>query len=504
MKRFNLFIFVVLFFFLFSCAGAAKGKKTENNEQVTEDTAKQTSELVKDTEKDTDEEQIKPDEPAVNAGEEPAKTANEPAEEPLNAEIAQADTEAETSENAESLSAGTEPAALQETANETPSVTQTAAEQTQSPEQSQQEEQSSLTQLSSEGETAVSQAAPPDNDSQTARESTPARIDNNPLPAARIESLTQMGTMPYDNEIIFSRIVHASVGQIVEIPFRGNGWVYMDEIASRRGITLNSKHNDPDGQSFIFSLEEAGIYVLKFYRRDFIKDYIIIDHIQLIVEEAQSAGGFVFDRGRVVAQPRWPSAVEEAQISRGARPASEPVVTSGISNRPAQETSPQQRTDTPQRTNPAQRPAPVQETSNQERTPSQDVQASSSANTGGQTAQSTPVTNFEQNSNEAPPVENREKLTPEATMQKARQTFDSGNIQSAIDLLNQLMADYPDGGDEVYWLLGQYYEANSPARNILLSLDYYRRLVNEYPQSDYFNDARRRIAYLERFYINIQ
>jgi hypothetical protein len=37
-----------------------------------------------------------------------------------------------------------------------------------------------------------------------------------------------------------------------------------------------------------------------------------------------------------------------------------------------------------------------------------------------------------------------------------------------------------------------------------MSLDYYRRLVREYPQSRRYNDASRRIAYLERFYINIR
>ena len=66
------------------------------------------------------------------------------------------------------------------------------------------------------------------------------------------------------------------------------------------------------------------------------------------------------------------------------------------------------------------------------------------------------------------------------------------------------MSYYPGGSDEAYWLYGQFYEANSPSRNILLSLDYYRRLVNEYPQSGRLADARRRIAYLERYYINIQ
>jgi len=95
-------------------------------------------------------------------------------------------------------------------------------------------------------------------------------------------------------------------------------------------------------------------------------------------------------------------------------------------------------------------------------------------------------------------------LAPEVFIDRAKEAFDGGNVPAAVALLEQFMETYPGGSDEVYWLLGQFYEANSPSRNILLSLDYYRRLINEYPQSRRFNDARRRIAYLERFYINIQ
>jgi TolA-binding protein len=303
------------------------------------------------------------------------------------------------------------------------------------------------------------------------------------------------------------------VGQIVEIPFRGNGWVYMGEIASRRGIVYNPRRNDSEGQVFVFTLEEAGTYVLRFYRNDFIRDYILNDHVQIIAEEAPTAGVSWFnppvDRGRVVAQPRWPSAVEETQIRNGTRPASEPVVTSGISNEPAKEAAPAQSTAPQQRI-----PAPE---TNANRTPTNPSAASSAVSgqaitsgqpaSAGQTAVTAPpsqTTAVVQSEGENLSVEKQEKLAPEIIMQKARENYDGGNISAAIALLDQFMVDYPGGSDEAYWQLGQCYEANSPSRNILLSLDYYRRLVNEYPQSTRFNDARRRIAYLERYYINIQ
>jgi hypothetical protein len=48
------------------------------------------------------------------------------------------------------------------------------------------------------------------------------------------------------------------------------------------------------------------------------------------------------------------------------------------------------------------------------------------------------------------------------------------------------------------------YEASGPTRDIRTALDYYRRIIREYPQSRRYDEARRRIAYLERYYINIR
>ena len=104
---------------------------------------------------------------------------------------------------------------------------------------------------------------------------------------------------------------------------------------------------------------------------------------------------------------------------------------------------------------------------------------------------------------QAPPVQVPE-LDPDEYLQKAKEEFDAGRVAEAIALLNRYREFYPVESDEMLWLYGQFYEANSPSRNILSALDCYRRLTREYPQSSRFDAARRRIAYLERYYINIQ
>jgi len=532
MKKFNLIIIAVLFFLLISCAGSAKKKGEEAKK--TNETAKQTTEAVKKTE-DASADKKSASEDSTVAGK----------EESPNAQTAQAATDTqksadeksslETDSAAKEVAAVTPPAQTQpqtppvqtppqpaQAAQQPPAQTQPqqplAQTQPQTPPTQAQQQTPPAQPPAEEKKSAASDSASSDSD-QTRKEPSPSIAGGPSAPAPRIDSLIQMGTMPNDNEIIFSRIVRATAGQIVEIPFRGNGWVYLGEITSRRGIAYNSRRNDSDGQTFIFTLEEPGTYVLKFYRQDFIRDYILNDHVQVVVGDAPTAGAGWFnppaDRGKVVAQPRWPSPIEETQIRSGTKPVSEPVVTTGTTE-PAKAPTPAPNVTTSANAAPQQKPAaettapqrttPTPPANTQDKTPAPSTNITSPVppSSAAPIAQIPPVNAIEPSENTNASAEKKEILSPEAVAQKAKENFDGGKIPEAIALLDQFMADYPGGSDEVYWLLGQYYEANSPSRNILLSLDYYRRLVNEYPQSKRFNDARRRIAYLERYYINIQ
>jgi hypothetical protein len=531
MKKINLIIIAVLFFLLISCAGSAKKKGEEAKK--TNETAKQTTELAKKTE------EVSADK--KDAAEDSAAAGKE---ESPNAQTAQAETDAqkladekfslETDSATKEVAAVTPPAQAQpqtppvqtppqqppaQTQPQQPELTPPPVQtQPQTPPAQAQQQTPPAQPPAEEKKSDTSDSASSDTD-QTKKYPSPSVAGASSAPAPRIESVLQMGTMPNDKEIVFSRIVRATVGQIVEIPFRGNGWVYLGEIASQRGVAYNARRNDSDGQTFIFTLEEPGTYVLKFYRQDFIRDYILNDHVQVVVGDAPTAGTGWFnppaDRGKVVAQPRWPSPIEETQIRSGTKPVSEPVVTTGTTE-PAKTSTPAPNAATPANAAPQQRPAaetaapqrttPAQSANTQDKTsaPSTNITSPVPPSSAASIAQIPPINAIESGESESVPAEKKEILSPEAVMQKAKENFDGGNIPAAIALLDQFMADYPGGSDEVYWLLGQYYEANSPSRNILLSLDYYRRLVNEYPQSSRFNDARRRIAYLERYYINIQ
>jgi hypothetical protein len=396
-------------------------------------------------------------------------------------------------------------------------------------------------------------AAPPAPSAQQPQPSSPAPAERGdlrsdlwkdavpPVSTARddapIPSRTGLLVPQNNEEITFSRTVRATVGQTIEIPFRGTGWTFLGELASRRGLSYDSRRLDPEGQTFIFRAEAAGTYALKFFKQDFIRDYIINDHVQVIVGEppvATGTGWFnpVIDRGRVIAEPRWPSAIDEATLFRGGSPAAaqspaqqqqpssaqRPQSSSAQQQPPssqqqppssAQQSSAQQQASSSQQSSAQQPSSSAQQAPMRQVPPPQQTAAPDLAPVQGTGAAGTatpPSASISQGDLPLEQLHENDSLqvSPEELLQKAKETYDAGNVTAAIALLDTFMKYFPNGSDEAYWYYGQFYEANTPHRNILLSLDYYKRLINEYPQSSRFNDARRRIAYLERFYINIQ
>jgi hypothetical protein len=51
-----------------------------------------------------------------------------------------------------------------------------------------------------------------------------------------------------DYPIMFSRIARVTVGQLVEIPFRGRDGVFLGEVGARRGIAYDSRTMEPEGR----------------------------------------------------------------------------------------------------------------------------------------------------------------------------------------------------------------------------------------------------------------
>ncbi|GHU08892.1 hypothetical protein FACS1894151_05620 [Spirochaetia bacterium] len=295
----------------------------------------------------------------------------------------------------------------------------------------------------------------------------------------------------------YSRTADAAAGQTVEIPFQGSGWVYLGEKQSRRGMSYLSRRQDTEGQSFIFRADEPGTYELKFYKQDFIRDYILNDVVQINVTPSPEVARFSapVTQSRVIAEPRWPStnASSDTAVPSGVQAAPQtPAQTENQTPAQAVSAAPQ-----PVQTAPAARPAAAQ-------TAPQNV--SPPAGTTGYVPEATPAATApvpaaaQSSANPVVPS----NLSASDFMARALAAYNEKRYTDSLAILDQFRREYPSGSDEAFWLYGQNLEADSPSRDVRDALSYYRKLVDEYPLSARYNDARRRVTYLERFYFDIR
>uniref|UniRef100_A0A7C3IKT6 Outer membrane lipoprotein BamD-like domain-containing protein n=1 Tax=Gracilinema caldarium TaxID=215591 RepID=A0A7C3IKT6_9SPIR len=312
-----------------------------------------------------------------------------------------------------------------------------------------------------------------------------------------------------EEKVVLSRSVQATVGQLVEIPYQGAGWVYLGEVAGKKGLAYDSRRLDPDGQTFIFRCESAGTYTVKFFKQDFIKDYIINDYVEVVVGESPMPSSSVtgafslpVDRGRVVANPRWPTPVSIAAASpaapvTAAAPGQASTTASASTTAPANPSAASTGTASPTASagTVTSAAAPVAAA------PASAAPASSASGVSNTQTSPFPAAAV-QSSPATPPLESLTQ--PEEFINQAKKEVAAGQYASALSTLQAFTAKYPAGSDEVWWLYGQILEAKGPQRDIKGALTYYKRLTSEYPQSQRYDEAQQRIAYLERFYFDIR
>ncbi|MDR0550385.1 MAG: hypothetical protein LBG72_00030 [Spirochaetaceae bacterium] len=296
----------------------------------------------------------------------------------------------------------------------------------------------------------------------------PKTLDSRP--AARVPS----ETVDRLEKPVPSRTVRVRAGQLLEVPFRGTGWVYMGEASLKHdGIQFDSRKQDPDGMLFVFNPRKTGEYTLRFSKHDFYNDYQIEDSVAVIVGEPElphpGTGSFdaVAENARVRASPRWPPIGWSPQqgVGVGSQETEQESMSDGMLSAGS---------DMPDK---------KPETGNQQ------LAAVTKPEIGNQQ----PVT-----------ATTAETGSVTQLVNAAKSAYDAGNIALALENLNKLDAAGIEADDTALYLRGKSYEAPGSSRNIKNSVSAYTALINQFPQSPYYNEAEKRIAYLKKYYFNIR
>ena len=101
---------------------------------------------------------------------------------------------------------------------------------------------------------------------------------------------------------------------------------------------------------------------------------------------------------------------------------------------------------------------------------------------------------------------NQELPTADALHILAEERAMRGDNPAAIELFELLVANFPSdsGIDRAYFQLGRIYESDAELRNLRRALDYYRLIVDQYPISDYWEQASVRSEFLRRHFFDIR
>lgn len=242
-----------------------------------------------------------------------------------------------------------------------------------------------------------------------------------------------------------SRRVSVEAGSRVELPFSGTGWTYLGERDGKGGILYESRRYEDSGLVFVLLASKTGDYVLRFQRQDLLRGTTNEELVAVSVSP------------RVQVQPQQAAAASPS-------PASDPG-TSGTAAAAL-----------PQATTPASSAPP----------------ASASPSVG-----SNPAVLAAAQSLSLPE-------TPEGLILTARNELAANRVAGAIAALDRFLVLYPSGMDEVFYLYGMALEQNGPLKDSKRAFSFYKKVRDEYPQSEFWDKADERASYIERHYFEIR
>ncbi len=267
-----------------------------------------------------------------------------------------------------------------------------------------------------------------------------------------------------------SRLASLAAGQNLEVWYPGQGWVFSGfREGAAGGMAFASRRIEDRDTIFVFRSVRPGSYILDFSRFDVLTGSYIADALSVEVEPATpntSAQSSL--QPSIVRAPDYPglrigpqAPAAETSNSRVSSARQEPPV-SALPGVP----SPAEASVVPSASN-----LPQEE---------------------GQEGE------FLQE----PFIAESEELALDpaytSSLSAIREMIEQGEIAQALAALEA--AD----GDEALFLLGQAYEADGDNRDIRKALSAYETLTQNYPLSNFWQDANRRIRYIRRFYFDMR
>lgn len=254
-----------------------------------------------------------------------------------------------------------------------------------------------------------------------------------------------------------NRSVVVTQGKSFEIPFSGTNWIFMGEEALQDGVLYNRRRFEGDAAWFVFDANKVGNYILRFGKFDSIKNVENAELISIKVEAKTNASSTAALAVNNTSANGSANAKTDTSGSLTASTNKNTVANSETGSVAA------------------------------------NVASSTDAKALGASLDNTSV-----NPSGIDPE------SPDGILLAAGNDYAKKNYESALKNLDYYISKYPQGSDSVFILYARIFEQNSPLRSIRKSYSYYKTIRDQFPESEYWNEAEKRMLYLERQYLEIR
>ena len=258
--------------------------------------------------------------------------------------------------------------------------------------------------------------------------------------------------------IVPRRSVNAKMNQFIDIPYSGRKWIFLGETEATSPPVVRFVNRTFSGDDTLFSVQakNPGKTVLHFYRQDALENTYIDDYVAVEVLDEKTVGTNEHVRAAEIAFGKSASA-EDAASSPAAAGLSD-----GSSAGEGERT-----------VSAASRPA-----------------AATGVSAAGVETDSDAT--------------QKKSAEAEQLYAAAQKAFEEKRYEDSLTSLQEYEAVAGEDSDKALILRARVYESDSEKRNIKAALEAYEKIVDFFPESVFWDEAKRRSTYLRRFYFDIR
>lgn len=336
-----------------------------------------------------------------------------------------------------------------------------------------------------------------------------SHIEKTPPKYEEVEGKGQLSSViDEDDKVNISRYTNILKGQAIDFSYPGEGWVYLGEESSKKGMEYQKRKMNGGKTFFTFKANEEGNYILNFSYFDVFSGDFIVDAVSVKVIENKEG----IKKDALVLEYQKKDEENAPSIKKTPEEVSIDGEKVGIKIEDATKKEAKIETASSSQAKNVKEELPKKDekkaTSNVEKK-TQQAKIQKEKTQQAKDATPTPYKEPEVFVNIASltPENAKAKEDPEMaanTLQEAQESISQGDAKTALEKIENFFTISSSNIDLAYLLRGKAYELNGSERNVKLALISYQFLVKTFPNSTHADDARRRIRYIEKYFVNIK